>query len=221
MSRGNNASWAPLSWWIRALYKSTYYIITYYIVHTHVSFWCNQGPPIVLYCDGNRGPIVFFVVSPQLEYENKYTIVHSILHCDRNRGPIVFFVVSPWKEKAPLGFAGGGKKYTFPSRPNFPPNNSGHQITHWNYILQAWTSVFYYTTADFFSPVAQIERSSIEYDKKNLAPPKELSIYISVFTVIEHHRCLCIMVNLGINFSLWAVAEHTQYTKETFPSRSG
>ena len=25
MSRGNNAPWAPLSWWIRALYKSTYY----------------------------------------------------------------------------------------------------------------------------------------------------------------------------------------------------
>ena len=24
---GNNAPWAPLSWWIRALYKSTYYII--------------------------------------------------------------------------------------------------------------------------------------------------------------------------------------------------
>ena len=30
MSRGNNAPWAPLSWWIRALYKSTYYYYYYY-----------------------------------------------------------------------------------------------------------------------------------------------------------------------------------------------
>ena len=29
MSRGNNAPWAPLSWWIRALYKSTYYYYYY------------------------------------------------------------------------------------------------------------------------------------------------------------------------------------------------
>ena len=30
MSRGNNAPWAPLSWWIRALYKSIYYYYYYY-----------------------------------------------------------------------------------------------------------------------------------------------------------------------------------------------
>ena len=30
MRRGNNAPWAPLSWWIRALYKSTYYYYYYY-----------------------------------------------------------------------------------------------------------------------------------------------------------------------------------------------
>ena len=32
MSRGNNAPWALLSWWIRALYKSTYYIIIIIII---------------------------------------------------------------------------------------------------------------------------------------------------------------------------------------------
>ena len=32
MSRGNNAPWAPLSWWIRALYKSTYYYYYYYYI---------------------------------------------------------------------------------------------------------------------------------------------------------------------------------------------
>ena len=30
MSRGNNAPWAPLSWWIRGLFKSTYYYYYYY-----------------------------------------------------------------------------------------------------------------------------------------------------------------------------------------------
>ena len=35
MSRGNNAPWAPLSWWIRALYKSIYYYYYYYLPFYH------------------------------------------------------------------------------------------------------------------------------------------------------------------------------------------
>ena len=40
MSRGNNAPWAPLSWWIRALYKSTYYYY-YYYYWLHVLYFLN------------------------------------------------------------------------------------------------------------------------------------------------------------------------------------
>ena len=36
MSRGNNAPWAPLSWWIRALYKSAYYYYYYYLCSTWI-----------------------------------------------------------------------------------------------------------------------------------------------------------------------------------------
>ena len=36
MSRGNNAPWAPLSWWICALYKSTYYYYYYLLKGSYV-----------------------------------------------------------------------------------------------------------------------------------------------------------------------------------------
>ena len=43
---GNNAPWAPLSWWIRALYKSTYYY--YYYVRVFCSFFFSKTrAPIV------------------------------------------------------------------------------------------------------------------------------------------------------------------------------
>ena len=48
MSRGNNAPWAPLSWWIRALYKSIYYYYYYFNVSTQWAWLSHESGSLVL-----------------------------------------------------------------------------------------------------------------------------------------------------------------------------
>ena len=58
MSRGNNAPWAPLSWWIRALYKSIYYY--YYYTITRYSYIDKMTHLLMLIQDNNIRPSVFY-----------------------------------------------------------------------------------------------------------------------------------------------------------------
>ena len=86
MSRGNNAPWAPLSWWIRALYKSTYYYYYYYYTEDLLLFpsivpfvlpldlytFFNRGHLLTI--TANRGPIV------PLCYKSSVYLLHISTH---------------------------------------------------------------------------------------------------------------------------------------------
>ena len=55
---GNNAPWAPLSWWIRALYKSTYYYIFIIIIIIYPFKW--QRNCLGAFCGEKRHLILVF-----------------------------------------------------------------------------------------------------------------------------------------------------------------
>ena len=113
--RGNNAPWAPLSWWIRALYKSTYYY--YYYYHTAGYFQNYKNSVQLHYCECSHHTISRHVQLSHKRQVNYLLCSKMTITSYKRNLPLLFVgafsdagnVLCSWTVSAPVSCSSAGK----------------------------------------------------------------------------------------------------------------